>query len=66
MIFRRLIAWFRKPQPPPAPAAAASHPAGDMAAAFDLAEFGRLLASGKAEDLKTIARAMTRPDKVGP
>jgi hypothetical protein len=40
--------------------------AADRRAAFDLAEFGRLLASGKTEDLKTIARAMTQPDKVRP
>jgi hypothetical protein len=36
----------------------------DREAAFDLAEFGRLLSSGKPEDLKKIARAMTRPDRV--
>jgi hypothetical protein len=33
-------------------------------AAFDLDEFGRLLSSGKPEDLKKIARAMTRPDRI--
>jgi hypothetical protein len=38
--------------------------AGDRDAAFDLDEFGRLLSSGKPEDLKKIARAMTRPDRV--
>jgi hypothetical protein len=65
MILRRLIAWFRfsqrQPLPPPsvAPEAAAGREA-----AFDLAEFGRLLSSGKPEDLKKIARAMTRPDRV--
>jgi hypothetical protein len=46
--------------------AAPSRPAADRRAAFDLAEFGRLLASGNTEDLKTIARAMTQPDKVRP
>ena len=65
MILRRLIAWFRfgqrQPLPPPSvtPEAAAGREA-----AFDLAEFGRLLSSGKPEDLKKIARAMTRPDRV--
>ena len=38
--------------------------ASDREAAFDLAEFGRLLSSGKPEDLKKIARAMTQPDRV--
>jgi hypothetical protein len=65
MILHRLIGWFRfgrrQPLPPPpvAPEAAA-----DREAAFDLAEFGRLLSSGKPEDLKKIARAMTQPDRV--
>jgi hypothetical protein len=40
--------------------------AADRRAAFDLAEFGRLLSSGNTEDLKTIARAMNQPDKVQP
>jgi hypothetical protein len=65
MILRRLIAWFRfgqrQPLPPPpvVPEAAAG-----LEAVFDLEEFGRLLSSGKPEDLKKIARAMTRPDRV--
>jgi len=58
MILRRLLAWFRfgSLQPPPAV------PNGE--AAFDLNEFGRLLNSGKPEDLKKIARAMTQTDRV--
>jgi hypothetical protein len=58
MILRRLIAWFgfgRLQRP-------AAVPNAD--AAFDLDEFGRLLRSGKPEDLKKIARAMTRPDRI--
>jgi hypothetical protein len=53
MILRRLIAWFGfgRLQAPPAVTNADS--------AFDLDEFGRLLSSGKPEDLKKIARAMT-------
>jgi len=47
------------PPPSVAPEAAA-----DREAALDLAEFGRLLSSGKPEDLKKIARAMTQPDRV--
>jgi hypothetical protein len=39
-------------------------PATNREAAFDLNEFGRLLSSGRSEDLKKIARAMTRPDRV--
>ena len=65
MIFRRLIAWFRfeRPQTLPPPVAV-PETAGGRQAALDLAEFGRLLSSGKPEDLKKIARAMTRPDRV--
>ena len=59
MILRRLIAWFGfgRVQPP-----RAAFPNAD--AAFDLDEFGRLLSSGKPEDLKKIARAMTRLDRI--
>jgi hypothetical protein len=64
MILRRLIAWLgfcrRQPLPPPVAPDAAT----DREAEFDLAEFGRLLSSGKPEDRKKIARAMTRPDRV--
>jgi hypothetical protein len=68
MLIRRLIALLRKPLKPASPPAATSllEPVSDRAAAFDLAEFRRLLASGKAEDLQKIARAMTQPDKVQP
>jgi hypothetical protein len=65
MIFRRLMAWFgfgqgqSLPPPPVTPEATA-----DREAAFDLNEFGRLLNSGKPEDLKMIARAMSKPDRV--
>ena len=63
MILRRLIAWFgfgrRQPLPPPPVATSA---AADREA-FDLAEFGRLLSSGRPEDLQKIARAMTQPDR---
>ena len=60
LAMRRVIAWFGfgRQQPSPAVAKAAS----DRDAAFDLDEFGRLLSSGKPEDLKKIARAMTCPD----
>jgi hypothetical protein len=57
MILRRLIAWFRRPRPPRSqkvPEAAEDH------AAFDRNEFGRLLNSGKTEDLQKIARALSR------
>jgi hypothetical protein len=65
MILRRLIAWFRfeRPQTLPPPVAVPAT-AGDRQAALDLAEFGRLLSSGKRKDLRKIARAMTRPDRV--
>jgi hypothetical protein len=65
MILHRLIAWlgFGRRQPLPLPPIA-SKAAVDREAAYDLAEFGRLLSSGKPEDLKKIARAMTRPDRV--
>jgi len=58
MILRRLLAWFGfgSLQPPPA--------VPNAEAAFDFNEFGRLLNSGKPEDLKKIARTMTRPDRI--
>ena len=64
MILRRLIAWFRFGQRQPLPPSVVPEAAAGREAAFDLAEFGRLLSSGKPEDLKKIARAMTRPDRV--
>ena len=38
--------------------------AGDRKTEFDLAEFGRLLSSGRREDLKKIAQVMSQPDRV--
>ena len=35
--------------------------AGDRKTEFDLAEFGRLLSSGRREDLKKIAQVMSQP-----
>ena len=64
MILRRLIAWFRFERSQPLPPPALPETAGGREAAFDLAEFGRLLSSGKPEDLKKIARAMTLPHRV--
>jgi hypothetical protein len=61
MMLRRLIAWFRRPRPlrsQKAPEAA------DDCAVFDLNEFGRLLNSGKTEDLKKIAHALGRRENV--
>jgi hypothetical protein len=34
-----------------------------MKTEFDLAEFGRLLSSGRREDLKKIAQVMSQPDR---
>ena len=56
MPLRRLIVWIglgpRQPVPPATPDV-------DWEGALDLVEFGRLLGSGKSEDLKKIALAMT-------
>jgi hypothetical protein len=55
MMLRRLIAWFRRsrlPRSQKAPQAA------NDCAAFDLNEFGRLLNSGKTEDLQKIANTL--------
>ena len=59
MILRLLLAWFWQPRPSPPQKAPEASSAGT---AFDLNEFGRLLNSGKTEDLKTIARALSRRD----
>jgi hypothetical protein len=53
MSFRRLIAWFWRARPLPPRKAPA--PVGHRTA-IDLEEFGRQLSTGKAEDLKKIAR----------
>jgi hypothetical protein len=63
MILGRLIAWFRFERSQPSPPPAVPEAVVDREAGFDLAEFGRLLSSGKPEDLKKIARAMTQPDR---
>jgi hypothetical protein len=61
MILRRLMAWFRRSQP--LRSEKAPEPAND-GAAFDLNEFGRLLNSGKTEDLQKIAHALSRRENV--
>jgi hypothetical protein len=59
------MAWFRlEPQQPSLPRPVAHETAAGREATLDHAEFGRLLSSGKPEDLKKIARAMTKPDRV--
>jgi hypothetical protein len=64
MNLRRLIARFRFERPQPLPQPAVPETAGDREAEFELAEFGRLLTSGRPEDLKKIARVMSQPDRV--
>jgi len=59
MIIRRLMAWFRFQRPQPLQHQAA----GDQKTEFDLTEFGRLLSSGRREDLKKIAQVMSQPDR---
>ena len=61
MFFRRLIAWFRPARPLPPRKTPA--PVGNRTA-LDLDEFGRLLSSGKAEDLKKIARDLGQQEAV--
>jgi hypothetical protein len=61
MFFRRLIAWFWPMWP--LPPRKAPEPVGNRTA-LDLDEFGRLLSSGKAEDLKKIARDLGRQETV--
>jgi hypothetical protein len=62
MILRRLMAWFRMPRSSPRPQEAAeAHSDGGP---LDLNEFGRLLNSGKTEDLQKIARALARRQNV--
>ena len=63
MIIRRLIAWFRFRRPQPLQRRTVLEAAGDRTAEFDLAEFGRLLSSGRREDLKKIAQVMSQPDR---
>jgi hypothetical protein len=61
MFFRRLIAWFWPTRP--LPPRKAPGPMGNRTA-LDLDEFGRLLSTGKAEDLKKIARDLGQQEAV--
>jgi hypothetical protein len=61
MFFHRLIAWFRPTRL--LPPRKAPEPVGNRTA-LDLDEFGRLLSTGKAEDLKKIARDLGRQETV--
>jgi len=61
MFFRRLIAWFRPTRL--LPPRKAPGPVGNQTA-LDLDEFGRLLSTGKAEDLKKIARDLGQQEAV--
>ena len=71
MIFHRLLAWFRPSHSVASPivvpvtkSSTVIEPATcHRAAALELAEFGRLLASGNSDDLKKIAKAMTQLDR---
>jgi hypothetical protein len=64
MIIRRLIAWFWFQRRHPLQHLTVLEAAGDRKTEFDLAEFGRLLSSGRREDLKKIAQVMSQPDRV--
>jgi hypothetical protein len=59
MFFRRLIAWPTRPSPP----RKAPEPVGNRTP-LDIDEFGRLLSTGKAEDLKKIARDLGQQEAV--
>jgi hypothetical protein len=61
MFFRRLVVWFWPTGP--LPPRKAPEPTGNRTA-LDLGEFGRLLSSGKAEDLKKIARDLGQQQAV--
>jgi len=63
MIIRRLIAWFRFQRPQPLQHLTVLEAAGDQKTELDLTEFGRLLRSGRREDLKKIAQVMSQPDR---
>jgi len=58
MFFHRLIAWFR-----PTRLLQVPEPVGNRTA-LDIDEFGRLLNTGKAEDLKKIARDLGQQETV--
>jgi hypothetical protein len=61
MFLRRLITWFWTGRP--LPPRKAPWRAGNRTA-LDLDEFGRLLSTGKAEDLKKIARDLGQQEAV--
>ena len=63
MILRRLIAWFGFKRQQPLQHLTVLEAAGAEKTEFDLTEFGRLLSSGRHEDLKKIARLMSQPDR---
>ena len=63
MILRRLIAWFGFKRQQPLQHLTVLEAAGAKKTEFDLTEFGRLLSSGKREDLKKIAQVMSQPDR---
>jgi hypothetical protein len=63
MIIQRLIAWFRFQRPQPLQRLTVLEAAGDQKTVLDLTEFGRLLRSGRREDLKKIAQVMSQPDR---
>lgn len=60
MIWRRLIAWLLAPSEAPDDVPETT----SLRTARDLDEFGRLLSTGKAEDLKKIARDLGQCDNV--
>jgi hypothetical protein len=63
MIFRRILAWLRTERRTTRPVRGGPGSIVAPAAAdrgLDLGEFGRLLNSGKIEDLRKIAEAMTK------
>jgi hypothetical protein len=64
MILRRPIAWFRIERQQPIQQPAVPETAGGREPEFYLAKFGRLLSSGRPEELKKIARVMLQPDQV--
>jgi hypothetical protein len=62
MIFRRILAWLRTERRTTRPVRGGpgSNVAPTADHGLDLGEFGRLLNSGKIEDLRKIAQVMTK------